>query len=253
MKSKEYLLTLKKRKIKAWLFFPDSKGLSPLVVICHGIPGGKPAQGDRGYAPLAEELANNGFASVIFNFAGCGESSGNIDLNVWDADLLAVYDFVSGLPGMDNTDIHIIGFSAGGAAAVKFITSERKKIKSLMLLATPADFSQIIPDNAELMVRHFRELGLIKDPDFPRNINSWYKGFSLLKAENLIRWLPQGLSVCIVHGDKDTVVPVSHAERIYQAAPYPKKLIILEGAPHQLRKDLRVTGIILIWLREQKT
>ena len=154
---------------------------------------------------------------------------------------------------MDNTEIHIIGFSAGGAVAVKFITSEKKKIKSLMLLATPADISQIIPDNAEIMVRHFRELGLIKDTGFPRDIDSWYKGFSLLKAENLIRWLPQGLPVCIVHGDRDTVVPVSHAERIYQAAPHPKKIIILEGAPHQLRKDDRIAGIILIWLREQKT
>jgi alpha-beta hydrolase superfamily lysophospholipase len=253
MKSKEHLLTSENRAIKVWLFFPDSKGLSPVVVICHGIPGSKPAQGDRGYFPLAKELASWGFACVVFNFSGCGESSGNIDLNVWDADLLAVYDFVSGLPGLDNTEIHIIGFSAGGAAAVKFITSERKKIKSLMLLATPADISQIIPDNAELMVRHFRELGLIKDAGFPCDINGWYKGFSLLKAENLIRWLPQGLPVCIVHGDRDTVVPVSHAERIYQAAPHPKKFIILEGAPHQLRKDDRIAGIILIWLREQKT
>ena len=122
-----------------------------------------------------------------------------------------------------------------------------------MLLATPADFSQIIPDNAEIMVRHFRELGLIKDAGFPRDVNGWYKGFSSLKAENLIRWLPQGLPVCIVNGERDTVVPVSHAERIYKAAPHPKKIIILEEASHQLRKDDRVTGIILIWLREQKT
>jgi uncharacterized protein len=253
MKSKEFLLTSENRTIKAWLFFPDSKGLSPVVVICHGIPCSKPVQGDSGYVPLAEMLANKGFVCVLFNFSGCGESSGNIDLNVWDTDLQTVYDFVLESPGADNTEIHIVGFSAGGAAALKFITSERKKIKSLMLLATPADFSQIIPDNAELMAGHFRELGLIKDTDFPCDIDRWYKGFSLLKAENLIRWLPQRLPVCIVHGDRDTVVPVSHAERIYKAAPNPKKIIILEGAPHQLRKDNRVTGIILEWLREQKT
>jgi uncharacterized protein len=253
MKSKEFLLTSENRTIKTWLFFPDSKGLSPVVVICHGIPGSKPVQGERGYVPLAEELANRGFLCVIFNFSGCGESSGNIDLNVWDKDLRTVYDYVSELPGADNNEIHMIGFSAGGAAAVKFITSDKNNVKSLMLLATPADFSQIIPDDAELMIKHFRELGIIKDTDFPCDINRWYRGFSSLKAENLIRWMPQGSSVCIVHGDEDTVVPVSHAERIYQAAPNPKKLIILEKAPHQLRKDDRVAGIIIEWLREQKT
>jgi uncharacterized protein len=253
MKSKEYLLKLENRKIKVWLFFPDRRGLSPLVVICHGIPGGKPAQNDRGYVPLAEELSDKGFACALFNFTGCGESSGNIDLRVWESDLLGVYDYVSEIPGVDNTEIHITGFSAGGAVAVKFLTTEKNNIKSLLLMATPADFSQIIPDSAELMLMHFRELGLIKDADFPNDINKWYRGFSSLKPENLIRWLPQGLSVCIVHGDKDKVVPVSHAERIYQAAPHPKKKIILEGAPHQLRKDDRTAGVIIEWLESKKT
>lgn len=198
-------------------------------------------------------LADNGFICVIFNFSGCGESSGNIDLNVWDKDLLRVYDLVSELPGADNTEIHIIGFSAGGAIAAKFAALENQDIKSLMLMATPADLSQIIPEDRELMAGHFRELGLIKDPMSPDDINKWYKGFSSLKAENLIRWLPQDVPLCIVHGDKDEVVPVSHADRIYKAAPHPKKITILEGAPHQLRKNDRVTGIILDWLREQKT
>ena len=198
-------------------------------------------------------LTDNGFICVVFNFSGCGESSGNIDLNAWNEDLLRVYNLVSELPGADNTGIHMIGFSAGGAIAVKFAALENKVIRSLMLMATPADLSQIIPDDAELMAGHFRELGLIKDPISSDDINKWYKGFSTLKAENLIRWLPQDVYLCIVHGDRDTVVPVSHAERIYKAAPHPKEIIILEGAPHQLRKDDRVAGIILDWLRELKT
>ncbi len=121
-----------------------------------------------------------------------------------------------------------------------------------MLLATPADLSQIIPGDSGLMVRHFKGLGLIKDADFPQDINRWYKGFSSLMTENLIRWLPHGTSVCIIHGTEDELIPISHAERIYKAAPSPKKLIILEGASHQLRRDVRVQGIIIEWLRLQK-
>ncbi len=198
-------------------------------------------------------LAYNGFICALFNFSGCGESSGNIDLNVWDEDLLRIYDLVSELPGVDNTAIHIVGFSAGGAIAAKFTALENKGLKSLMLMATPADLSEIIPEDKELMAGHFRELGLIKNAMSPDDINKWYKGFSSLKAENFIRWLPQDVPLCIVHGDEDSVVPVSHADRIYKAAPQPKKIMILEGAPHQLRKDDRVAGIILDWLRKQNT
>ncbi len=172
---------------------------------------------------------------------------------MWHEDLLRVYDLVSELPGADNAAINIIGFSAGGAIAVKFSALENKGIRSLMLMATPADLSQIIPEDKELMAGHFRELGLIKNPMSPDDMNKWYKGFSSLKAEDLVRWLPQDIPLCIVHGDRDAVVPVSHAERIYKAAPQPKKIMILEGALHQLRKDDRVTGIILDWLKELKT
>lgn len=174
-------------------------------------------------------------------------------MNVWDEDLLRIYDLVSELPGVDNTAIHIVGFSAGGAIAAKFTALENKGLKSLMLMATPADLSEIIPEDKELMAGHFRELGLIKNAMSPDDINKWYKGFSSLKAENFIRWLPQDVPLCIVHGDEDSVVPVSHADRIYKAAPQPKKIMILEGAPHQLRKDDRVAGIILDWLRKQNT
>jgi len=208
--------------------------------------------GDMGYVPLAELLADNGFISVVFNFSGCGESSGNIDLNLWHEDLVKIYDLVSELPGSDNAAINIIGFSAGGAIAARFAALEKKNIRSLMLMATPADLSQIILEDKELMASHFRELGLISDPMSPDDINKWYYGFTSLKAENFIRWLPQDVPLCIVHGNSDTVVPVSHADRIYKAAPHSPQKIILEGAPHQLRKDDRVKGIILEWLKKQK-
>jgi pimeloyl-ACP methyl ester carboxylesterase len=67
------------------------------------------------------------------------------------------------LPGSDNAAINIIGFSAGGAIAARFAALEKKNIRSLMLMATPADLSQIILEDKELMASHFRELGLIRD------------------------------------------------------------------------------------------
>jgi alpha-beta hydrolase superfamily lysophospholipase len=250
MKLKEYLIPSESQAVKVWTYYPDKVGLHPVVIVCHGIPGGKPIPGDRGYIPFAEGLVSNGFAATIFNFRGCGESSGNIDLNGWIFDLRSVYDFVSDIPGIDNKDMHIVGFSAGGAVAVRFITSEKNlKLKSLMLMATPADLSEIIPSDAKLLVEHFKNIGLIREIDYPSDIDNWHRGFISLRPENLIRWLPGDLPVCIVHGDNDSVVPVDHARRLFEAAPIPKELVVLEGASHQLRNDQRTSGIIFEWLK----
>ena len=45
----------------------------PLVVLCHGFTGNR--QGDGHFAPLAEDLAANGIATVRLDFAGCGDST----------------------------------------------------------------------------------------------------------------------------------------------------------------------------------
>lgn len=43
-----------------------------LVVLCHGFTGNR--QGDGHFAPLAEQLAQNGIASIALDFSGNGES-----------------------------------------------------------------------------------------------------------------------------------------------------------------------------------
>jgi fermentation-respiration switch protein FrsA (DUF1100 family) len=54
--------------------------------------------------------------------------------------------------------------------------------------------------------------------------------------------------VGVVHGDCDGTVPVNHAEKLFDAAWEPKKLTILRGAGHQLRKDPRIMQVLRDWL-----
>jgi len=209
-------------------------------------------QGDNGYQLLAGMLAQNGYLTILFNFSGCGESSGNIDLNRWSEDIYQVYDHVSELPKADFNNIHLIGFSAGGAIAVKFAAYEKKNLNSIMLMATPADFTGIIPRDAALVANHFKSIGLIRDSDFPNDLKKWHNAFYSIKPENIIRWLPSNLPVCIVQGHDDTVVPPDHAKRLFEAANEPKRLIMLKDASHQLRKDERIPELILNWLNENR-
>jgi pimeloyl-ACP methyl ester carboxylesterase len=53
--------------------------------------------------------------------------------------------------------------------------------------------------------------------------------------------------VLVVHGSADDVVPVEHAHRIAEAAPS-AHLMVVEGAPHQLRLQSGVVELVLEWL-----
>lgn len=237
-------------KIRAWLYFPEPspERLLPAIIFCHGIPGSKPDPHDKGYLPLFEECTGLGFACATFNFRGCGLSEGNIDMRGWYHDLDAVIDTVHDYPGIDPSSVHCIGFSAGGAVAAKAV-SYQKEIASLLLMASPQNFADILPADPSLLKAHFQTIGLIRDESFPPDINRWYHDF--LEVDPA-RWLPfvHPRPVGVVHGDCDETVPPHHAQRIFDAAWEPKRLTILEGAGHQLRKDPRIMQVIRDWLRE---
>ena len=250
MKSREFQLTHQGINIRVWHYSPETqtRGLPPAVIFCHGIPGSKPNPDDRGYLPLVEELTSDGYSCFLFNFRGCGLSGGNIDMSGWIFDLSLVVEKVYDTPRIDPASIHCIGFSAGGAVAAQY-ASYSKKIASLLLMATPCRFSDILPDDPRLLRDHFMELGLIRNTDFPPNLKRWHDDFVGLNPTMHIPFLSPR-PVHIVHGDNDETVPVSHAHVLYEAAIRPKKITILKGAAHQLRKDERTIDLIRGWLKE---
>ncbi|HOO38957.1 MAG TPA: alpha/beta fold hydrolase [Deltaproteobacteria bacterium] len=250
MKSKEFQLTREGIKIRVWLYCPDDnfRGLRPVVILCHGIPGSKPDPSDSGYMSLVEDIVSEKYCCAVFNFRGCGESGGNIDMKGWFDDLSAVVYRIYNTPGIDPKSIHCIGFSAGGAIAAK-VASFEKNLQSLLLMASPQNFSDILPDDPWLLREHFRQIGLIRDDDFPQDINRWYEDFLDLTPEQYLPFIsPRKLG--IVHGDQDETVPPEHAQRLFDSACHPKKITMLKGAVHQLRKDPRTRQIIRDWLKE---
>jgi len=164
----------------------------------------------------------------------------------WHQDLDAVIDAVQGHPGIDPSSVHCIGFSAGGAIAAK-IVSYQKEVASLLLVASPHNFSDILPADPSILKDHFLSIGLIRDESFPHDLEGWYRDFLGVDPAH---WLPfiHPRPVGVVHGDCDGTVPVNHAEKLFDAAWEPKKLTILRGAGHQLRKDPRIMQVLRDWL-----
>ena len=88
----------------------------PLVVLCHGFTGNR--QGDGHFAPLAEDLAAHGIATVRLDFAGCGDSTepyANYTLANMAADVNSVIGYMQATYGTGKTAL--VGHSMGGRLA----------------------------------------------------------------------------------------------------------------------------------------
>ncbi|EEG77425.1 alpha/beta hydrolase [Dethiobacter alkaliphilus] len=225
----------------------EQKDSMPVVVICHGIPAGRPANGDPGYRPLAQSLASDGFMAVLFNFRGCGLSGGNIDLDGWCRDLQGILNMISTRPDVDQSRISLLGFSGGGAVSCKVAASDTR-VNAVALMACPAEFSFLFKEQElEEIVARAREIGSIRDADFPLDAKVWLEGLYGVEARRYIGQIAPR-PVLIVHGTTDEVVPVEHAKILYEAAQEPKELVLLEGVLHRLRQEPRALDAAQDWL-----
>ncbi len=233
--------------IAGQLYLPDGDMPYQTVCACHGIPAGIPDPNDKGYASLAEYLCSNGLAVLIFNFRGTGASGGNLDILGWTRDLGVAIDYLCALDEVDKSRLSLLGFSGGAAVAV-YVAAKDERVMSVVSGACPAEFGLWTRSGPKSLIEHFRDIGAIRDNDFPASPQQWLDGFKIIKPINYIaRISPRPL--LLVHGSGDETVSVDDARRLYAQAGEPKKLAIVEGAGHRLRHDEGAMAIVLDWLK----
>jgi uncharacterized protein len=102
----------------AWLYVPANlEGDSPAVVMAHGLSG---TRRDR-LGAFAERFAAEGFAALVFDHRGFGDSGGEPDLFVPRRQLedwRAAISFARDLPGIDASRVATFGSSMGGGNAL---------------------------------------------------------------------------------------------------------------------------------------
>jgi fermentation-respiration switch protein FrsA (DUF1100 family) len=219
------------------------------MVLCHGFPVTPSQQQGNwgGYLELADRLAaDTGWVVLTFSFRGTGRSGGNFSLGGWLADLNAATDALLAQPGVDA--VWLCGFAAGGALAL-CAAGEDPRVRGVAAFATPADFGDRATD-ARRFVAQARKLGIIRDRDFPSDLEAWARELREVRPLGLIGKLPPR-PILLVHGANDEVVPLIDARALADAADGQVELRILVGAGHRLRHDPRAIAILLGWMDRQ--
>lgn len=196
------------------------------VLLCHGMMSSK--DGEKHLA-LAERLVARGHLVLRFDFAGRGESGGDfLGLSIRRqageaAAALAV------LRAMGAGPVGVEGSSLGGAAAV--CLAAEGGVDALVTWAAVGRADRLAEGMAgpEGMVRWAR--------DGVRVVEGQPVGYSLIEDARRQDLLAVAARVAcpwlIVHGAKDSVVPVSDAEALHRASRGRARLEILPGADHQ--------------------
>ena len=114
-----------------------------------------------------------------------------------------------------------------------------------MSVAARADFVDW-ETNAESLLAHSREVGVISDDDFPVDFDEWAGGLGgISAAASASRLAPRPLLV--VHGADDELVPPIDA-RVIADAHGAADLRVLNAGSHRLRYDPRCISLVLGWL-----
>jgi putative redox protein len=143
-----------------------------------------------------------------------------------------------------------MGFS-GGAAVSIYVAAHRRKITALVSCASPAEFRDLTTGKGtEDFLAHARDVGIIKDPNFPASLKDWKKGFQAVKPLNWIDRIPPR-PLLIIHGTADEVVNVRHARNLYEKVRGKAELFLIEGGEHRLRVDERAMKKAIEWVKEQ--
>ena len=196
---------------KKQILFKNKKGLklsgtynhvsseSSSIIIMHGFRSDKENKSN-----WANYLSENNFNVLRFDFTGHGKSEGNLEditPETLNDDAKSALDYIT---SKTSGKIGVTGHSLGGLATIMISCDER--VNSSSPIAPPTDFSS-------------RKLGLEK-------FDNESKDMDVISIVKKIK-----IPMMFIHGDNDTVVPLSDSQNAVKNAVN-AKLEIIEGLPH---------------------
>jgi hypothetical protein len=195
-------------ELYGWLFHAAAPTpAAATVVYFHGNGGNLSYCGWVG-----ESLSARGFDVLLFDYRGYGRSHGEPtgERGLY-ADADAAYDFVTKARGVDARRVVLYGQSLGAAAATD--VASRRACGALVIESGPSSAA----DMAGAII-----------PWLP----GFVRGLTKNKLDSVGKLPRVGCPVFVAHGSRDEIIPAAQGRKLFEAAPEPKRLLVVEGAGH---------------------
>ncbi len=233
-------------RIYGVIYIPQNAGEQlPAVIFSHGF-GGTHAVG----TPYAQALARRGYVVYCFDFCGGSPSSrsdgSTLEMSLFteQADLEAVISMIRGLDYVDSENLFLMGTSQGGAVSAITGAALANIIRGMILLYP-----------AFVMVDNANELFSSAD-EIPDTYFFMWMDVGRAYVEPLLDYDIYGeiaaynKDVLLIHGDADSIVPLSYSQRALEVYPS-AELKVIPGAGHGFYGEdaQQATGYILKYLQ----
>jgi len=204
-----------------------------IVLFFHGN-----AQNISTHFALVYWLVDYGFDVVLVDYRGYGKSQGETDLAGSLQDIQASLAFVDKARQSPHEPLVVIGQSLGGSLAVAALAQSKLKdqLSGIVLIGSFSDYREI----ARQALSGFWLTWPLQWP------LSFFVDNSYSPKQFIGQLAP--VPVLIMHGRQDPVVPVGHAQELYDHARQPKYLEIIDGDHNHLLSGKQSRQLLLEYL-----
>jgi len=220
---------------------PGGVGRAPAIAYGHGN-----ATDRRQWLPVALAVHEAGFAQLLFDFTGRGESDGEvITLGAHEAgDLRAALDALAARPEIDPLRLAVGGRSMGAAAAL-FLAADDARVKAVVLDSPYADLSKLV--DRTIAGHHIPPVLL---GPLLRRVAGWRAHYvpGSVRPIEAIRKIKA--PILLFHGDRDTLIPYDDALAFVAAASGPITLVPLVGLDHNTPRPATYQDRIVSFLEQ---
>ncbi len=172
----------------------------------------------------ARALSAAGFGVLLFDWPGCGESEGKVQLGDSERRALrSAIEWLSARGDVDAQRIGALGFSIGGYVTAQ-VAAVDPRLAAIVLIATPGDL-------LKTTLYQYQRFGPLSQ--WPALLADRWSGARI--EQQLPKDLARGMKprpVLMIGCSEDPVVPPDLLRELYTALPEPKQLWMVPGAQH---------------------
>lgn len=190
--------------LAAWFLPATGPAPAPTLVVFNGNGGNRAAR-----APLAGALASEGFSVLLVDYRGYGGNPGSPSEQGLASDARAAINYLRTRPDVDQGRVVYFGESLGAAVALELAVQEPP---AALVLRSP--FTSL----ADIGATHY--------PFLPASLLLWDR----YPNKEIIGGVVA--PIMVIAGSADTLVPVEQSKELFEAAPEPKRLLVVDAANH---------------------
>jgi len=246
MKIKKIEIRCHDRKMNVLLQMPDKEN-PPAIIMVHGFGG----EGlDEYFIDTGKKLSESGFCVVNFLFSGYNDFPDVSNLTIKDSieDLRCIVDFVY-KQNIDKNRIAIVAQSLGCVITMLY-TDDRIKAAAFLgpTINVKESFSflfkraNILEELEEKGIATYTSISSKVDKKIGITLWNEIKKIDHITEEQIKK---NKIPVLIIRGTADTLVDAGESKKLYEILNEPKKLFLVQDAPHSTTKNPKQRGIVV--------